>query len=715
MKLTSKSTHLWAAGLLILTVFLAYADSFHGAFQFDDMYYIVNNAAISHPRDIAGLWKLTGQPVRFLPFLTFAFNYAVGGYHVFGYHLVNFLIHLANVFLVYGLTLLLFRTPRLRHLALAKEKASTALTAALLFGAHPLMTQAVTYISQRFASMATFFYLGAVCLYLRGRLSSGNNRVFSFVLCAAAMVCGMLTKQITITISLMLVVTEMLFFDSKRKYNFRYALYFLPLVLLIPLMYHFQAGFITTANVPSGNFPGDRLNWQTYALTQPRVILTYLRLFFIPLGQRLDYLFPASHAFLEPKTLAAFLFIASTLIGAFVARRRYPLAAFGVFWFYIALLVESSIIVIKHVIFEHRAYLPSVGLALIAAVWLHAVFRSRYKRHAAVTLLVACLAFLSFKRNAVWQSDFTLWQDNLKKEPKKARPYISLGIAYIRVRKYDKAIEFLNKAIALDPTQLKAFHNRALAYQEEGKYDAALADYGQALQLDGSKEVVYTNRGSLYRILGKKRQAFADYNAAIRENPSYAQAYVNRGVSLGEEGRYSQALQDFNRAIALDPNLSEAFNNRGIIYQENGHFSKSKADFNRALALNPHYAEAFYNRGNTYKALKDFPAALADYARAIKLNPHYKEAYNNQGIVLGMVNRIPAALASFDKAIAADPNFAESYFNRSLAQARLGKYQAALKDLDRAEALGKTVNTVYREQLNTKLKGTHPFTTKNND
>ena len=114
------------------------------------------------------------------------------------------------------------------------------------------------------------------------------------------------------------------------------------------------------------------------------------------------------------------------------------LIAFGIFWFFITLSVESSIIPIVDVIFEHRLYLPSVGFVivvagLIALVWERIVVNNN--RMAKITpglfaLVIIILSGATFARNTVWQSQVSLWEDVVKKSPMKARTYNGLGLAY---------------------------------------------------------------------------------------------------------------------------------------------------------------------------------------------------------------------------------------------------------------------------------------------
>ena len=109
-----------------------------------------------------------------------------------------------------------------------------------------------------------------------------------------------------------------------------------------------------------------------YLNTQFRVIVTYIRLLFFPVNQNLDYDYPIYRTFFTPPVFLSFLFLLGIFCwGIYLLYRSYKsdqanrfwyrLIAFGIFWFFVTLSVESSIIPIQDVIYEHRLYLPSVG------------------------------------------------------------------------------------------------------------------------------------------------------------------------------------------------------------------------------------------------------------------------------------------------------------------------------------------------------------------
>jgi protein O-mannosyl-transferase len=154
--------------------FFAYSNTFYSPFLFDGRSQIIDNPVIQDLKNFISDRKgYDHNPRRFIGYLSFALDYYIGGFDVIGYHIVNLLIHIANALLAYFLVLLTSRTPSMRQSADSSPPASAliALFSALLLVSHPIQTQAITYVIQRFASLATFFYLLSLIMYIKGRLA----------------------------------------------------------------------------------------------------------------------------------------------------------------------------------------------------------------------------------------------------------------------------------------------------------------------------------------------------------------------------------------------------------------------------------------------------------------------------------------------------------------------------------------------------------------
>ena len=172
-----RTARILAPAAIVLAGLLAYASAFPGAFVFDDAPNVARNAQLDDPLSyLPGGTGHAAQPNRSFTFLTFALDRAVAGNDPSFHRGTNVAIHLASALLVLALAVTAFRTPRLRRSALAPSAWAVGLAAGLLFVTHPIQTQAVTYVVQRLASLATLLYLLAAVLYLRWRLAREEGR-----------------------------------------------------------------------------------------------------------------------------------------------------------------------------------------------------------------------------------------------------------------------------------------------------------------------------------------------------------------------------------------------------------------------------------------------------------------------------------------------------------------------------------------------------------
>ena len=512
---------------------IVYSNTFQCSFHLDDQFSIVGNLLIRNIYNLRNIWDF--WPSRFITCFTFALNYQIHQLNVLGYHIFNLIIHLGSAILVWWLMLLTFSTPALDNNRIIKYANLIALFAGLIFISHPIQTQGITYIHQRAASMATLFYLISLNLYVKFRLllQKGGSRVtlryyYSFSLASA--IIAMFTKEITITLPLMICLYELSFFRTKRAINWKYLFPFLltmlviPLTLLLTKFVNYFGGMRCTTEFSFGTTSP----WQ-YLLTQFRVMVTYIRLVFLPFNQNLDYDYPTAITLLSLPVLVSLFFLISILILAVRLFRNYKLISFGIFWFFLTHLPESSIMPQPDIIFEHRLYLPMVGYSIFLVSGLYYLFKEKRVK---ITVLVLCLlvifySILTFQRNKVWEDEFTLWSDAVRKSPYKARTYF----------------------------------NRGKAYQKKGNYNQAIADYNQAIQINSNYADAYNNRGNIYLDKGEFDQAISDYNKAIKLNSKFAKIiksnlgyslpYYNRAAAYYFKQEYDLAWEDLHKAESL--------------------------------------------------------------------------------------------------------------------------------------------------------------------
>ncbi|MFH0731927.1 MAG: tetratricopeptide repeat protein, partial [Candidatus Omnitrophota bacterium] len=413
------------------------------------------------------------------------------------------MIHLCAAITIWWLTILTLQTPALRDNKISGHSNIIALFTTLIFVSHPIQTQAVTYIIQRATSLATLFYVLSLAFYVKFRLlqceeNKSRIRFSYYALSFLALILAMFSKEMTITLPFVILLYELCFFKDKRI-EWKPVIPFFVTLLIIP---------ITMAATKSVDFHQMRLVRETglgalpsnYLLTQFRVIVTYIRLLFIPVNQNLDYDYSVSKTLFDLPTLFSLSLLAIILIAAVKIFRRYRLISFGIFFFFLTLLPESSIIPIQDIIFEHRLYLPMAGFAVFVVSAIYYIFENRGIKPVIAMLSIAVISYsiLAYNRNLVWTDRFILWNDTVLKSPNKARPFNNRGNAYEDKGNIEQALSDYNIAIELDPKYPKAYNNRGNAYSRKGNFDQALSDYNKAIEIDPKRPKAYNNRGNAY-------------------------------------------------------------------------------------------------------------------------------------------------------------------------------------------------------------------------
>jgi Flp pilus assembly protein TadD len=570
--------------VLILAIgLLAYSNSFHNPFQWDENVCLVQNPVVKNLKYLFDL--SSGRPAdpercplsrtRTVGYLTFAINYKLHGFNVLGYHLFNLMIHLGNALLVYLFILLTFKTPFLEGATLKRDSNFVALFSALIFVSHPLQTEAVTYVFQRFASLTAFFYLSSLVFYIRWRLDREDQKTSRFkptayfILSLVSTVFAMNTKEIALTLPFVILIYEFFFFAGRvRPRMLRLLPWFLSLAIL-PLMgmgAGNQASFRYLAELPR----------QVYLFTQFRVVLTYIRLLFFPAHQNIDYDYPVYPSFFVPEVYLSFLFHLAVIGLALylyyrskVTLRDLRLSSFAILWFFVTLSVESSIIPISNIICEYRVYLPSVGWAMAVTVSAWVIAEKLTPRFPGLKKIMIALfaaivilsSVLTYARNAVWKDEMTLWEDVVTKSPNKARGHFSLGVVLGKMGRLDEAIKEFQTSLNLEPNQIKIHLNLGIIYASQGKVDDALKEYETALTIDPKDPAAHYNLAVLFAQIQRLDDAVTEFQTALESNPYDASAHNNLGVVFARQGRLNEAMREFKAALEIEPDHINARNN----------------------------------------------------------------------------------------------------------------------------------------------------------
>jgi len=663
----------FSIGILCIII---YSNTLQAPFVFDDRLHIPENRQIKLTNlDFQGLYDsafkspLSNRPVANI---SFALNYYFGGYDVTGYHMVNITIHVINGILVYFLALAIFSHIRL-SLAQTLNHSTTgqifsmSLFSALLFIAHPVQIQSVTYIVQRMNSMSVMFYLLSLFFYIRARLSRAKRRRWVlFLSCSVSWIIALGSKEIAVTLPFIILLYEWYFFQNlNAAWIKRNAMYLLvPISILCLLAFIYKGG--NPFHEILAEYSQYEFTMSERVLTQFRVVIFYLSLLTYPHPSRfnLEHYFTTSHSLLDPiTTLLSLLIILGLVAFAIFLVRKNRLISFGILWFFINLVIESSVIALD-MIFEHRLYLPMFGFALIVS-YLTFHFLSNKRSLAVVISAVITLSLGTATniRNRVWQNNITLWSDVVTKNPQNQRAHSNLGVALKDADRTDEAIRHYSKALRINPWDVEVHNNMGNALDGQGKTDEAIDHYLRALQIDPMYARAHRNLGVVLGNQGRINEAISHFSKALRINPELAEAHNSLGVILANQGKTTEAIKHFSEELWIDAENAKTHNNLGIALANEGRIAEAIKHFSEALRIDPRYADAHNGLGFALTKEGRMDKAVSHFFEALRINPRNAEAHNGLGASLATQGRITEAIKHFSEALRIDPAHAHAQIN----------------------------------------------------
>jgi tetratricopeptide (TPR) repeat protein len=554
--------------LLFLMLFSAYSNTFSSPPVLDDFHSFVDAPQLQVKTWSPGVLKSMSQTVfgwsRWIPLLTFSWDIWYGEGELFYLHLTNYCIHLSCLLAIFFLVYEIAKCTRIHYST--KEPIPQiwvlAFWVAGLWVLHPLQTNAVTYLVQRMASLMTLFYVLAIAGYVAGRslhlqASRLNFKIVCFYSIASlSTLLAFLSKENAAMIPVMLLTTEAWFFDhsvfqriagfARKHWVWSLGIVVVALILAAPFLQQIIAGYQTR------HFTlGQRL------LTQPRIIIWYISLLLFPHPGRLslEHDIELSTSLLQPlSTLFSIVCLIAVLFWAISQRKKLPIVTYGIVWFFLNILMESSFISLE-LVFEHRMYLPSVGiiLSLVAAAYslCHVQFSGHSGREfmrlgwCAFAILAAGLTLATFERNQAWSDAITLNTDNVLKAPKNPRAHANLAVALSRSQQNEEAIREAEKAINLGQKYFEQYCVAAntiiQSYRALSKNETAVSE-GERLvkeRPDGSDARAWPamslNIAAAYLAMGNPERAHQTVREALIHNSQLSSAepfFVDKAIGL---------------------------------------------------------------------------------------------------------------------------------------------------------------------------------------
>lgn len=603
--------------LFLSIVLLVYSNSWNATWQLDDKPNILTNSRI-HISELtfqqlaATLQAHPTSPntiYRPLACLTFGLNWYFGQHNVFGYHAVNFVIHILTAWFLF-LTLHLLLLIHYKKRYPPQFFVAAALLAALFWALAPIQTQAVTYIVQRMAAMAAMFSIIAIYAYLRGKTAAQGKKYLWFALCVASFCAALGSKENAVLLPASLLLVELSFFH--HRISKKYIIF----ILLITAIAFTTGFFFIRHGLDISSFHVSKLfsfldgyddrsfTLKERLLTEPRIVLMYLSQIVLPNVQRLSIehdIILSTSMFSPWTTLPAILTIFLAVSSSLFFLKKHPLFCFPVLFFFLNHTVESTIVPLE-LIFEHRNYLPSFFLFLPVGILVaHMLYSTppqpTFRRATAIlctSLFLIISGHATYTRNQAWATVESLWSDALRKAPKSSRAASYLGNHYRQFGHYQVASHYFQFTLihadqAANPKFIKTVTLNDLAAVQylSGRYKQSLQYYNQCLEIDIKDESCLKNRVLNFIQLDLPEEALFDALKLTHEYPEPIEYQYLTAAATYLAGDYEASLQRMQKIVKYSLNDDKGMYLAGILLMKIDKYANSLFFLQRAAHLSP--------------------------------------------------------------------------------------------------------------------------------
>ena len=621
--------------IIIFISVLLYLNTLSNVFVYDDAYVITENYFIKSWGNLPKLFTRDYLPLsgelsyRPVVTLTYFIDYAVWRLNPLGYHLTNIILHAVNVFLFYLFTKSIFRT------------LTAAAFSTLVFLSHPLLTETVNAVCYREDTLASIFFLLSFLYFTKLRILFSkrkhlpqqiNTRFFTHYAVSCGSYCmALFSKEMAITLPVLLVLFDFLSasqHESKPPTT--------PIVARMRRWILFYSGYILVTGfylfirfVACKNTFKTIDVYPTNIFTMTKVVASYLKLLFIPVGLNADYYVPDIRGMSISFVLSSLFIISALVIIARLYRVNSRLFFFCL-WFFISLLPVLGIIPIGNIMAERYLYLPMAGFCVVAG---HLAKNSSFGKKGVVIL---CIILLGMQigviwRNGVWQNDTTVWFSTYQREPNSARACSNLGNTYFKNKQYEAAIRMYKKSLSLPYSYPFIHFNLGATYEKVGLVDNAIEEYKASISRNNDNTLAFGNLGTIYDKRGLYDKAIEAYTSALASNPYSPLTHNNLGTTYEHTGNTEKATSEYLEALAADNNYADAHNNLGAMFLKKGILDKAIDELKKAAQLKPEHVDAHYNLGLAYAMKGLYEEAIGEMKLAIHYNANDYVAYRDLG------------------------------------------------------------------------------------
>jgi tetratricopeptide (TPR) repeat protein len=511
----------------------------------------------------------TYQPVRVL---SYAIDYKFWKLNPMGYRITNILFYILTCILVFM---------SLQHLSASfregrgpSSHVRVGLFGALLFAAHPVHVEAVTWLAARKEVLQGFFFFLAFFLYLMGKERGGWQRVTLFVLILFSISLATLSKPSAVVFPAVLVIYEIALqrnqwidFIKRRWVFFSLATVLSVIFTFILMRVMLQAGGVKPYH--GGTFFNN-------LLVGMYVFLHNIKLLMFTINYSADYALRVPFPPLDLLALIVVLTV-SLLAGLSIwSLKKGKVFFFSFFFLFVTLLPYLNIIPISTLLADRYVFIASFSFCFLLGIGFDKLYSMKHENFsegffkllsvAIFLFLLATYSFMTIRQNRTWENSFTLWSDAVEKHPESNVANALLGVVYMDLGRDEKAAECLEKAVQILPVDYESRNNLGIVYQRLNMPEKAFRELMTAMFLNPEYDLIKINLSVFYQRQKEYRKAEELLRELISKNPKSANLYYRLGVLYKEMEDYEAAISELKKGIELAPGVITFYEELGNIY-----------------------------------------------------------------------------------------------------------------------------------------------------
>lgn len=559
---------------------------------FDDSVLITKNPAVQRMTLMAAWHFFTSyDPELYVPLtmLSLQITHGIFGLSAWAFHAGNLALHILSAVVVF-----------LIGERLTARKGA-ALFIAAVFAVHPLNTEAVLWAAARKDTLAAAFCLVAVWAYLQFR-EAGVRRMF--VLSIVMFVLGLLSKVSIVTLPLVFMLLDVLSGDRARDSVRRLWPFFVFSVLFGLIALYGKRGVLESSS------------------TVETIILTIRSLGFYLWKIFAAWDFAVIYPVVRPIVFDVMTAVsAATLAGlaavAWLLRKRVPLCTFGIVWFFLFVLPNSTNYLKNGFLFaasDRYSYLAMIGIVLAVVEifpWAAKSIQSNafkvFQSILAMVILVA-LSVSSVVQSRTWKNSEVLYRNVLRRSPDSTLALSNLAVVVrLEPGREEEGEDLLREALRIDPLMVQALVNMGQIEKKRGNLKEAEQYFAKAVAVLDKKSQRFfglDDLGAYYFLAeildatGRRTEALAIFERAVARAPNLAEPHHNFAVHLQKASRIDEAIAHFTEAVRLEPTYIHSHYLLAGILAERGRLEEAETLLRQVVAVDPNYQKAKQHLAN---------------------------------------------------------------------------------------------------------------------